>query len=323
MQWVGLLIDVAILVGLSRAFMRGSQVGLLRVLFDVGGLVLAVVGAYVAYQKLNPWLIHRFHPPVLIAPVIVFSLAWVAAELIYIALLGFLPLFKPRRARIASLSGLLAAVLSSANYFVVVGLSIVLLVGLPLPGNVKTALADSHISSAILSSTNQLQSHVNQFVDKNIVSTLNFLTTSSKIDSQSIALGFSISNGQVRPDLEAKMLVLINNERRSRGIAPLTINDAARVVARAHSQDMFARGYFSHVTPEGVDPFQRMRAGGVAFLSAGENLALAPTLSLAHNGLMNSPEHKANILDSDYRTVGIGIIDGGRYGIMITQDFTN
>jgi len=322
-NWIGLFIDVAIIAGLGRAFMRGSQVGLLRVVFDVLGLVVAVVAGFWAFQKLNPWLSQHLHVPALSAPLVIFSLVWIVAELTYIVLLRFSPLLKPHHQRLVSLSGLLASVISATNYLVVVGLGIVLLVGLPLPGQVKTALADSRISSAVLSSTNQLQSRVNQFVDKNIVSTLNFLTVSTKIDNQSIALGFAVSNGQVRPDLEDKMLTLVNNERTSRGIAPLVMNDKARAVARAHSQDMLARGYFSHVTPEGVDPFERMRDGGVIFLSAGENLALAPTLSLAHNGLMNSPEHRANILDSSYRTVGIGIIDAGKYGLMITQDFTN
>jgi uncharacterized protein YkwD len=94
-------------------------------------------------------------------------------------------------------------------------------------------------------------------------------------------------------------------------------------VARAYSADMFARGYFSHLDPDGKSPFDRMRAGDVEFGTAGENLALAPTLKLAHQGLMNSPGHRANILKPEYRTVGIGIVDGGAYGLMVTQDFTD
>jgi len=119
------------------------------------------------------------------------------------------------------------------------------------------------------------------------------------------------------------VLVLLNHERTTRGLPALTFNDTARTVARAHSTDMFARGYFSHINPEGKNPFDRMRAGGVKFGSAGENLALAPTLALAHTGLMNSPGHRANILSPNYTTVGIGIVDGGPYGLMVTQDFTD
>ena len=86
---------------------------------------------------------------------------------------------------------------------------------------------------------------------------------------------------------------------------------------------MFARGYFAHATPEGRDPFERMREAKVSFLTAGENIALAPTLEIAHTGLMNSPGHRANILRPQFGRVGIGIVDGGIHGLMVTQDFRN
>lgn len=55
----------------------------------------------------------------------------------------------------------------------------------------------------------------------------------------------------------------------------------------------------------------------------GENLAFAPNLELAHQGLMNSPGHRANILSSDYYKIGIGIAQSEDYGLMITQVFSN
>ena len=94
-------------------------------------------------------------------------------------------------------------------------------------------------------------------------------------------------------------------------------------VARAHSKDMFARGYFSHYTPEGEDPFDRMKDAGVKFIAAGENLALGQTLNICHQGLMNSPGHRANILRPTYGRLGIGILDGGIHGLMISQEFRN
>jgi uncharacterized protein YkwD len=119
------------------------------------------------------------------------------------------------------------------------------------------------------------------------------------------------------------MLDLINNERTSRGLKPLEADPELTEVARRHSADMFARGYFSHYTPEGEDPFDRMKDAGVKFRTAGENLALAPTLQIAHTGLMNSPGHRANILRPQFGRVGIGIMDGGRRGIMVSQEFRN
>jgi uncharacterized protein YkwD len=52
-------------------------------------------------------------------------------------------------------------------------------------------------------------------------------------------------------------------------------------------------------------------------------LAYAASVDLAHNGLMRSPGHRANILSADFGQVGIGVIDGGIYGKMFTQEFTN
>jgi uncharacterized protein YkwD len=86
---------------------------------------------------------------------------------------------------------------------------------------------------------------------------------------------------------------------------------------------MFARGYFAHDTPEGRDPFERMREAKIRFETAGENLALAPTVQVAHRGLMNSPGHRANILNAQFGRVGIGIMDGGIRGLMISQEFRN
>ena len=66
-----------------------------------------------------------------------------------------------------------------------------------------------------------------------------------------------------------------------------------------------------------------MDKAGIHFQAAGENLALAPNINLAHQGLMNSPGHRANILSPDFKKVGIGVIDGGIYGEMFVQEFSN
>ena len=140
---------------------------------------------------------------------------------------------------------------------------------------------------------------------------------------ETVKLPFKVNDPVPNPKLEAEMLVLINKERKLMGLQPLTADPEMRVVARKHSADMFARGYFSHHSPEGRDPFDRMSAEKVPFLTAGENLALAQTLQIAHEGLMKSPGHRANILNSTFGKVGIGIQDGGLYGLMITQNFRN
>ena len=119
------------------------------------------------------------------------------------------------------------------------------------------------------------------------------------------------------------MLQMLNAERATHGLPPLKADPEMSRLAREHSQDMLARGYFSHVTPEGKDLSDRMRTGHLGYLQAGENLAFAPTLAGAHQGLMHSPGHRANILRKQFGRVGIGILDAGSRGLMVTQDFRN
>ena len=66
-----------------------------------------------------------------------------------------------------------------------------------------------------------------------------------------------------------------------------------------------------------------MTEANIVFTYAGENLALAPSVDLAMKGLMQSPGHKANILSTNFHRVGVGVIDGGIYGEMFCQEFTD
>ena len=120
---------------------------------------------------------------------------------------------------------------------------------------------------------------------------------------------------------EYYMLNLINNERQSQGLEPLTMNSALSNAARLHSQDMINRNFFNHVNPDGLAPSDRARNAGYNFISLAENICGNPSIDAGHSSLMGSPSHRTNILNSAYKEVGIGIVDGGPYGKMITQLF--
>ena len=141
--------------------------------------------------------------------------------------------------------------------------------------------------------------------------------------SEHYELPYSLAAAPARPRLEARMLELLNEERRRAGGRPLAADPETLDLSRAHSRDMFARGYFAHETPEGVTPVGRLLAAGVHFRATGENLALAPNLERAHEGLMNSQGHRDNILNPAFGRVSIGIVDGGSHGLMVTQTFRN
>jgi len=197
-----------------------------------------------------------------------------------------------------------------------------LLLSLPLADSISRQTRNSYIASRMAVGAEWLEDKLSPVFDDAIKQTINRLTVDPKSE-KTINLHYTVKDPEIREDLEAKMLVLVNEERVKHGLQPVEADPEMAVVARAHSGDMFARGYFSHHTPEGRDPFDRMKVKGVKFLTAGENLALAQTLRLAHNGLMNSPGHRANILNPSFGRLGIGILDGGMYGLMVTQNFRN
>ncbi|HEY3368866.1 MAG TPA: CAP domain-containing protein [Symbiobacteriaceae bacterium] len=121
---------------------------------------------------------------------------------------------------------------------------------------------------------------------------------------------------------EQQMLTSVNGERAKAGLAPLQADPALTKVARLKSQDMAANHYFSHQSPTYGSPFDMMKKFGITYRTAGENIAGNPSVAGAHTSLMNSPGHRANILNAKYTKVGIGIVKGGQYGMMFTQEFT-
>ncbi len=110
--------------------------------------------------------------------------------------------------------------------------------------------------------------------------------------------------------LEAQAFSLLNAERKRRGKSALRVDPRATVVARAHSKDMCVRGFFDHRSPEGLAPWDRLRAGKVRFSGAGENIAVGYTTAAGvHRGWMKSPGHRQNRMNGSYTRIGIGVYD--------------
>jgi uncharacterized protein YkwD len=123
---------------------------------------------------------------------------------------------------------------------------------------------------------------------------------------------------------EARMLVLVNQARNQVGLSPLHSDSLLQQAAREHSADMYKRHYFSHKTPDGKTPYDRLHDLHLNYVTAGENLAFAADVDTAFNSLMQSPDHRANILNPDFRCVGIGAYKGlNGYEEMFTQDFAD
>lgn len=123
--------------------------------------------------------------------------------------------------------------------------------------------------------------------------------------------------------LEQQMLEWINYERTSCGLAVLAPDMGLVAAARLKSQDMINNNYFNHQSPRYGSPADLLISQNIQFQCAGENLAKVGTLERGHTGLMNSPGHRENILRPEFGKIGIGIIERGSKGLMITQEFTD
>ena len=105
-----------------------------------------------------------------------------------------------------------------------------------------------------------------------------------------------------------KQVIEITNQRRvQNGLKPLEYNWELCRIARVKSQDMIDRNYFSHTSPTYGSPFDMIRAFGLSYRSAGENIAKGQkTPQAVVTAWMNSSGHRANILNSSYTQIGVG-----------------
>ena len=115
-------------------------------------------------------------------------------------------------------------------------------------------------------------------------------------------------------EYEKKVVELVNAERAKYGLSALTLNAELSAVARAKSQDMKDKNYFSHTSPTYGSPFEMMKSFGIKYKTAGENIAYGyRTPEAVVNGWMNSEGHRANILNSSYKEIGVGYVASGNY----------
>jgi uncharacterized protein YkwD len=123
---------------------------------------------------------------------------------------------------------------------------------------------------------------------------------------------------------EAQVVTLVNAERAGAGCPAVTVDDRLTAAARAHSTEMASRDYFSHTTPEGVEFATRITNAGYRWSGAGENIAKGQrTPQDVMTSWMNSPGHKANILNCGFKNLGVGVAADATGALLWTQDFAS
>jgi len=120
---------------------------------------------------------------------------------------------------------------------------------------------------------------------------------------------------------EQTMVDMINQERSAVGVNPVKVDLRLGSVGRAKADDMKANNYFDHTSPTYGSPWAMMQQVGLPVGWAGENIAGNKSVAGAMAALMQSPGHKANILDPRFTHVGVGIAYGSSYGNLYVQEF--
>lgn len=120
---------------------------------------------------------------------------------------------------------------------------------------------------------------------------------------------------------EQTLLKLVNEERERNKLPALQVNETLMETARLKANDMVENNYFAHQSPVYGSPFDMMKKYNLEFRSAGENIAGNKTVEGAFKAWMKKEGNKSNILNPDYKYIGIGICKSDRYGKVFVQQF--
>jgi len=133
----------------------------------------------------------------------------------------------------------------------------------------------------------------------------------------------SYSQKKEAPTIEQDLFNLVNRERQKLDLAPVRFFSPLSSLARKHSQNMALRGDISHLSTSGETYSERLVEGGFYFIKNGENVAYSQTFvsEFIHQGFMDSPGHRANVVDPDFDELGIGVVFKKDKGYYVTQDF--
>lgn len=317
MNWV----DLVIIITLFYFTLEGIGRSVVLEIFDFFSFFIALVLSLRFYNVVTILLENNFTLPHSLSNVLGFIFLWFLVEIILLIFSGMF--FKQIKKFIPlKLDKLLGIVPAFLKGIIFVAIFLVLVATFPVQPKIKKDVNQSKIGSYILSKTYRLESPLKGVFGGLTNDTLTFLTVKPKT-SETVDIGFKNRQYFFDEKMEMAMIELVNKERASMGFKALVFDRKLGQVARVHSADMFTRGYFSHYSPEGDSVADRAQKEDIDFLVIGENLAYAPSLDLAHQGLINSQGHRANILSLDFGHIGVGVANSDEYGIMFTQVFSN
>lgn len=322
------IVDFIIILLLLFFCFDGYRRGIIKVIVDIFIMLLTLTIAYVSTNPISKLFFAVDDKKYMIYQVVVLMILWVVLQALVNLLITliFKKLFINRE--ISPTNRVLGLLVSGLKILFIIYLFFIVLEGLPTKNSQSSN--DQFVNLVNTSYSSQFATKYDNVFSKKIASiTTDYFLKNAQIfgDKPIIAeqedLGFVYDSGTIDTRSELEMFDSLNKERVKLGFIALTWDEDLAELARNQSQDMLQKGYFAHINKEKLSPFDRMNNAGIKFIVAGENLAFAPTVAKAHEGLMASPGHRENILSPDFQQVGIGVIDAGKYGKMFTQSFAD
>lgn len=316
LNWVDLVI-----VGVFAFFIyEGVKHGFWIMMADFVSFLLAIFIALRLYPLVSSILIKIFPLTTSVANALGFIVLAIVLELGLGYVFGHLVIKLPKKIKKIPFDKYFALIPASFEALLLVTFTVIIIIGLPISSELKQDFVQSTFGGAVVKQVKSWNGKTNEIFGGVAEHTITYLT----IDPQStktIALTVDPVDLKTDEQAEKEILDFVNKERRERGIEQLVWDEEVAKVARLHGRDMWERKYFGHVSLEGKDVGDRLDHDEVDYFIAGENLAMAPSSSTAHAGLMNSEGHKSNILEQGFEIVGIGVVSNGVYGKMFVQVF--
>lgn len=318
MNWV----DAAIIVLLLFFVYESIGRNFLGEILDSASFVIAFFASLRFYNEFANFFISSFQIPNSLAKIFGFLSVWFLVETLFFGIIHFIVFKAIQNIHLPKQLNSFSFIPALFRGLVFISIILVLLGTFPIQPKIKKEILDSSIGSRILGETQRIEGPLKNVFGGITEDTFSFLTIKPKSD-ESINLGFQTTEFSPNSAMEDQLIALVNKERATLGLQTLEKVDTLTQIGRGHSGDMFTRGYFAHSSPESNNVSDRAIEKNYVFLVIGENLAYAPTVALAHKGLMDSQGHRENLLSPEFNKVGIGIMDGGVYGLMVTQVFSN
>ena len=316
-------IDAAILLLIAAAIWGGYRSGFIATTYGLATWIVSFAAA-VLFQAQAAKLVETFGVLPATARPIGFIVVIVLVESLF-SIAGFFALTPVVRSvhrvrAIETADRIVGIFPAAARALFVIAIVLAALVVSPISSDVKATIESSRIARGLIDQISALQPTLARLSGQLGESVPLFVTKLGEDQSESLDLP---SDLQLVPDpvAERQMFDLVNDERTAVGLRVLSWDDRLLPVARQHSEEMFRLKYFAHQSPVNGSPFDRLRAAGITYSRAGENLAYAQSVSVAHRGLMQSQGHRENILRPEFTRMAIGVISAGPYGRMFTQMF--